>query len=180
MAILVNLFAGPGAGKSTVMAGIFYKLKQAGIFAEMAHEFAKDLIWQQSTYLLANQLYVMSEQYKRIWMLVNAKVDVIVCDSPLLLGIIYDLDQDEMLRQLFIAKHAEFNNVNYFVERPEIFCSEGRIHDEEQSLIKDKTVLELLQQTNTVYTKITSSEESVNKVTDNILKLVKVNEEIKN
>ncbi len=172
MSILINLFGGPGAGKSTVMAGVFYKLKQAGIFAEMAPEFAKDLIWQKSTYLLANQLYVMSEQYKRIWLLVNAGVKVIVCDSPLLLGIIYDIDQDKMLRQLFISKHAEFNNINYFIERSEIFHGEGRIHTKEQSLIKDKIVLKLLQTTNTPYTKITPIEESVSKVTNDILKLI--------
>jgi len=173
MSIVVNLFAGPGAGKSTVMAGMFYKLKQAKIFTEMAHESAKDLIWQQSLNLLSrNQLYVVAEQYKRIWVLVDAGVDVIICDSPILLGIIYDVNQSASLYQLLLDKHKEFNNVNYFVERPEIFKVEGRIHTKKQALIKDQAILDMLQTINVPFTKITTSEEAITKATNDILKLL--------
>jgi len=43
--IVVNLFAGPGAGKTTTMAGLFSKLKLDNIVCEMATEFAKELTW---------------------------------------------------------------------------------------------------------------------------------------
>lgn len=42
--IIVNLFAGPGAGKSTGAAYIFSKLKLAGIDCEYVSEFAKDKV----------------------------------------------------------------------------------------------------------------------------------------
>ena len=39
--LLVNLYAGPGAGKSTGAAYIFAKLKMAGIDCEYVSEYAK-------------------------------------------------------------------------------------------------------------------------------------------
>lgn len=39
---VINLFAGPGSGKSTTCAGVFSKLKLAGVNCEMALEYAKD------------------------------------------------------------------------------------------------------------------------------------------
>lgn len=41
---VINLFAGPGSGKSTTCAGVFNKLKLAGINCEMALEYAKDKV----------------------------------------------------------------------------------------------------------------------------------------
>ena len=40
--IVVNLFPGPGTGKSTGAAYIFSKLKMAGVDAEYVSEFAKE------------------------------------------------------------------------------------------------------------------------------------------
>ena len=40
--LVVNLFGGPGTGKSTMMAGIFAKLKSLGYDCEMCVEFAKE------------------------------------------------------------------------------------------------------------------------------------------
>ena len=45
--IVVNLFAGPGSGKSTTCAGVFAKLKLAGVNCEMALEYAKDKVWEE-------------------------------------------------------------------------------------------------------------------------------------
>jgi protein-disulfide isomerase len=46
--IFVNLFGGPGTGKSTLCAGIFSQLKIKGIDCEMALEYVKDLVWEES------------------------------------------------------------------------------------------------------------------------------------
>ena len=50
--IVVNLFAGPGAGKSTGAAYIFSKLKMAGVDAEYVTEFAKDKTWEENQKVL--------------------------------------------------------------------------------------------------------------------------------
>jgi len=51
-ALLVNLFAGPGTGKSTTMAGLFSELKFMGVNCEQAPEFAKEKVWEGSLDIL--------------------------------------------------------------------------------------------------------------------------------
>ena len=46
--LVVNLFAGPGAGKSTGAAYIFSMLKMAGIDTEYVNEYAKDKVWEDN------------------------------------------------------------------------------------------------------------------------------------
>ena len=50
--LVVNLFGGPGCGKSTLMAGIFHQLKLKGYDCEMVTEFMKDLVWEKELKLL--------------------------------------------------------------------------------------------------------------------------------
>ena len=40
--LVINLFGGPGCGKSTTMARLFADLKARGYNVEMVSEFAKD------------------------------------------------------------------------------------------------------------------------------------------
>ena len=61
--LLVNFYAGPGAGKSTGAAYIFAKLKMKGIDSEYVSEYAKDRVWQDDQFPLKYcQLYVTSKQ----------------------------------------------------------------------------------------------------------------------
>lgn len=43
MTIYVNLYGGPGSGKSTTAAGVVSQLKLLSINAELVTEYAKDL-----------------------------------------------------------------------------------------------------------------------------------------
>lgn len=83
--IVVNLFAGPGAGKTTTMAGLFSKLKLDNIVCEMATEFAKELTWEERWVALSNSIYVFAEQQYRLFKL-SKKVDIIITDAPLLIS----------------------------------------------------------------------------------------------
>jgi len=46
--LIVDFFAGPGAGKSTTAADVFAKLKWRGVNAELIGEYAKDLTWSEN------------------------------------------------------------------------------------------------------------------------------------
>ena len=41
--LVVNLFGGPGTGKSTTMAHVFAELKWRGYDCEMSNEYAKEV-----------------------------------------------------------------------------------------------------------------------------------------
>lgn len=59
--IVVNLFAGPGADKSTGATYIFSKLKMLGIDAEYVSEFAKDKVWEENERVF--QIFGNEERY---------------------------------------------------------------------------------------------------------------------
>ena len=52
--IVCNFFSGPGAGKSTLAAAVFAKLKMLGVNCELVTEFAKDKTWEKNYTALSN------------------------------------------------------------------------------------------------------------------------------
>ena len=96
--VVINLYGGPCCGKSTVAAGLFYELKCKGIECELTGEVAKDKVWDDNPWVLRNQPYIFGKQLHRIWRLED-KVDLIVCDSPILLSMIYS--QEEKLSKMY-------------------------------------------------------------------------------
>ena len=57
MTKVINLFGGPGAGKSTIAAGLFYNMKIAGYNVERADEWIKDKVYEGTKYPFKDQLY---------------------------------------------------------------------------------------------------------------------------
>ena len=78
--LVVNFCAGPGAGKSILCAATFAALKWRGVSAEMALEYAKDKVWEETETVFKNQLYIFGKQQYRMHRL-DGKVDVIVTDG---------------------------------------------------------------------------------------------------
>lgn len=147
MALLVNLFAGPGAGKSTMAALLFAGLKGRGVSAELAPEFAKDLTWEQRWNALRCQPYVFGEQYLRVWRLMNNPgVEVVITDSPLLLSGIYgELNgMPESFGQAVVDLAKSFNRLNVVVNRVKPYDPRGRRQSEASAREIDQYVLHAL------------------------------------
>lgn len=132
--VIVSLYGAPGSGKSTGAAYIFSKLKMAGINAEQVTEFAKDKVWENNNKALQNQAYVFGQQYYRISVL-EGEVDVVVTDSPLPLGIMYNHDNrlGEQFNQMILNVSKSYETLNYLINRVKPYNPKGRLQTESES-----------------------------------------------
>ena len=143
--IVVNLYAGPGAGKSTLAAYTFAKLKMAGVNCELITEFAKDKVWENNQTALANQIYVYAKQYFRIDRCCD-KVDVVITDSPLILSSYYNKDNDiiEPFNALIAQINKKYLNLDYFIRRIKPYNPIGRLQTEAQAVASDTEIKNLM------------------------------------
>ena len=141
--LVLNLYAGPGTGKSTTAAAVFAEFKYRGLLCEMALEFAKDLTWEKSRHVLANQMYVFGHQHHRITRLVG-QVPIIISDSPLLHSIVYDSGENPYFAPMVVAEHKKLHNLNVFLERVKEYDPKGRSQTLEEAKGLDNRIYELL------------------------------------
>jgi len=132
--LVVCLYGGPGSGKSTMSAGIFFELKTRGINCELVSEFCKDLTWEERHDTIRDQIYIFGKQFHRLFRLLG-KVDVIITDSPILLTPVYDGEHRRSLRNLVVEEHRKMWTYNVFIKRKKTFNPKGRKQNEEDSFI---------------------------------------------
>lgn len=171
---VVNLFAPPGAGKSTGAAYIFAKLKMAGINAELITEFAKDKVWEENKEAIKNQAYMFGQQYYRMSKCKN-KVDVLVTDSPLLLSILYNNDETlgEEFNSVVANVFKSFNNLNYWLNRVKPYNPKGRLQTEEESDALVPKLKDILKENNITCYIYDGIEEDYNKIVNEVLTCLK-------
>lgn len=146
--IVINLYAGPGAGKSTYAAYIFSKLKQHGFNAELVTEFAKDLVWEERHKTLLDEVYLFGKQQHKFNRL-KGKVDVIVTDSPLLLKLLYMGNAPKSLKPLVLDVYKEYDNIDVFIERRKKYEPRGRVQTESEARKKDAEILNIIKEHST-------------------------------
>lgn len=126
MTKIINLFGGPGIGKSSIASGLTYKLKKNHITCDNPYEFPKLLAWDENHSAIRDQLYVLANQHRGI-VKSYGKVDYIVLDSPILLSLtyrkyyksndypatLYGKSFDKMVLDTF----NQYDNINIVLER---------------------------------------------------------------
>jgi hypothetical protein len=144
MTKVINLFAGPGAGKSTTAAGLFFELKTRNIKCELVTEYAKDMTYEKRFNTLQDQLYILAKQNQRIKRL-QGVVDYIVTDSPLIIGLAYTpKDYFLTFKPFVLDLFNSYNNENVFLMRTKKYQSYGRNQTEAEAKEKDEDILNLL------------------------------------
>lgn len=173
--LIVNLIASPSSGKSTLMAGVFSKLKLLNIDCEMATEFAKELVWEERHKTFQDEIYIFGKQQHRINRL-NGQVDVVITDRPIILTSYYNSkygDPYNGLNQLCLNEFKKYRNLNYFVNRKKPYNPNGRNQTEKES---DQIAIELRALLDTYqipYTDIDGNENGINQVVNNIIKILR-------
>ena len=166
MTKLINIFGGPGIGKSTVIAGLYHYMKLKHINVEIAHEVAKDYVWEEQLGILHNdQLLVFAQQHRRIYRLMN-KVDYIIVDCPLLMCIPYIAEGFlRGLEPLIVESHHTFDSQSFVLNRTDAeYNPEGRYHNEIESIEKHREIVDVLHKYDIPYSEIDVGPEAPKKI----------------
>ncbi len=143
--IHVHPYAAPGVGKSLIAALIYTKLRSRGIAAHLVPEYAKELAWA-GLLTQDRQLMIAVEQLKRESEL-RGKVQVIVTDSPPLLGAAYAAQHiQEPLRECLADAQRSWNALSYMIIRDISIGYEqaGRKETQAEAADKERVISEIL------------------------------------
>ena len=180
--IIINLFGGPGSGKSTIASGLFYTFKSKGLSCDNPYEFPKQVAWEDNSSQITDQLYILANQHRGI-VRSYGKVNYIILDSPLLLSLaykngytgdypakFYNDSFDSMVLELFNS----YENVNIFLDRADRkFQQEGRFQDESESEKYDEIIKKILDDNKIPYHMVKVGDHALRRVIEIIREEVK-------
>lgn len=168
--LIVNLFGGPSSGKSSFAYGIMWRLKAfESIECEMAPEYAKDVVFEESPTKLSNQIYIFGKQHNRVHRLLG-KVQVIVTDSPLLLSIVYDKNNKKAFKELILDEYRAYNTLNILINRTHPYSEVGRYQKENEAIEVHKKIFQVLNDNKIKFHEFNSMPADTN--LDKIIKLI--------
>lgn len=178
MSKIVNLFGGPGIGKSSIANGLTYKLKKKHISCDNPYEFPKVLAWDENHSAIKDQLYVLANQHRGI-VKSFGKVDYIILDSPIILSLVYKSIYKgseypatlygDSFDKMVLDIHNQYDTLNILLKRTEgEFNEKERYQTIDESKMLDEEIEKTLVKNNIPYVTIEVGDDTVN----NILKLL--------
>lgn len=175
---VLNLYGGPGCGKTTMAAGLFYKMKKAGFDVEFVPEFVKKWAYINRKIGKYDQSYITGRQLNAVSDLYN-KVDFIITDSPPLQGVVYELYynrkstvQSMVYDHIRTAEEQDLVNFKHlFLTRDKAYKQAGRFETEHQAHQLDALIKDYLTQNKIRFDIIETSKEdlAIDKIINKIL-----------
>ena len=167
---IINVYGGPGAGKSTSAAYLYYLLKVAGKNVELVREYVKDWAWEGRKFGAYDEIYFLGKQVRHESMLFG-KVDWIVTDAPVYMTAYYasiycspTLAKGVMGEtQAFYQQVEEdgHQHLHIMLNRIRPYQQEGRYQNESQAHAVDDGVGEMLRSLGVKVINADPSEESL-------------------
>lgn len=146
----INLFGGPGTGKSTTAAGLFYEMKTNNHQVEYIQEYAKELTFGKDFTKLSDQLLILGEQHHRMFRLKD-QLEYLIHDSPFVMGMTYLQDDPHLPKdiyaELITTMFKSYNNLNIFLERnveEHGYQEYGRSQSLDEAIAKDVEIKQML------------------------------------
>ena len=167
---VINLFGGPGVGKSTTAAGLFYEMKKRHLNVELVTEYAKDAVWENRSNLLDDQIYIFAKQQRRISRLTDHGIEWVITDSPISLGLVYLRDGmlSDHFNELVLEVFNKFENHNFLLKRKFAYNPVGRMQTFAQALEFDDRVQALLNRYDVPWQAVTGGEQAVTEILENL------------
>jgi deoxyadenosine/deoxycytidine kinase len=165
---IINLYGGPGVGKSTSAAYLYYLLKSAGDNVELVREYVKDWAWDNRKFNAYDEIYFLGKQVRHESMLFG-KVDWIVTDAPVYMTAYYAslycsaklahgvLEAAQAFYQE--AKDEGHQHLHIYLMRNKPYKADGRYQTEEQAIGVDVGVAEMLNKFDVPFNYATPDEE---------------------
>ena len=147
MTTIVNIWGGPGAGKSMAAAQAYIELSKLGYRVELIREYIKDWVWEGRTRFFLDQVYIMGKQMRREQICLG-QIDYIVTDSPVWLSAFYDqyyCDHGDVITNVVKEYYKELRTlkhdvVDLFMERSGPYVSAGRYESEKEAIDVDSAL----------------------------------------
>jgi tRNA uridine 5-carbamoylmethylation protein Kti12 len=171
---VINMFGGPGTGKSTAAADLFTRMKRNGYRVELVHEVAKDYVWEEWGHIFGEQDYIFANQHRLIRRLVNHEVDYAISDSSIILGLFYMPDWfPESFKPFVLDVFNTYTNVNVIFERnPEFpYQQWGRNESEQQAIEKDRQIRQFFDEAGIPYIVVMAGPSSVDEIYNHLISL---------
>jgi hypothetical protein len=154
MSKIINLFGGPGIGKSTQASGLFTEMKRNHMSVEYTYEFPKEVAWEGNISQLKDQFFITANQHRNISRLYG-KVDYIIVDSPIILGCFYEQRYGKDYPASFYSMTGlsnfiwglfkQYDNINILLKRNnETYDPNGRIQDLQEAEEIDEDIRQTL------------------------------------
>ena len=145
----INLYAGPGCGKTSQAAGLFYALKSLHKNIEHVSEYIKEWAWLGFEPSSFDQVYILAKQMRQEDVVLRNGANLIITECPLLLSVVYSrmngLPGWESLWKLGEVFEQQFPSLNIFMQRGDKpYRQEGRYHTLEQAIEIDNLTREFL------------------------------------
>ena len=155
----INLYGGPGVGKSTMASVIFAHLKQNGQNVELVQEVVKKRVYTGELLTPWDQVHSFGQQFGAELLFLQGGVDRIITDSPLLLQVIYaslnNCPSYERLRGICRDFDQEYPSIDFFVHRnPDNYQRSGRWQNLEEAIELDRIIEATLVRCGSPYTTI--------------------------
>lgn len=174
---IINLYGGPGSGKSTSAAYYYYMLKKGGYNVELVREYVKEWAYEKRPITTYDQIYLMGKQTRKESHLYG-KVDWIVTDSPVLMNLYYaelycPADFAAGCKAATLAfyrqgKEDDHKHIHIMLERNKPYKVEGRYQTEAEAIEIDKGIKTLLDDLKIDYLESTPDEEDLMKLLNKI------------
>jgi nicotinamide riboside kinase len=153
MTTIINLYGGPGSGKSTSAAYLYYLLKAGGYNVELVREYVKEWAWENRAIGKFDQLYFLGKQTRKESMLYG-KVDYVITDSPVLIGVYYaqlysppnfaNGIRDAAYSFYWLAEQEGHKHIHVMLKRTKPYNAAGRYQTEAEAKGIDAAMRQML------------------------------------